>query len=499
MLANRRLIVNSALHSLTFLIPTIVLLALTPYFVSQVGEEGYGIWMLSYAILGLAGTLELGMGLASTKYVAEYAVNRDSPGLSTIFTASLFAYLLLGLAAGAALYFLAPYLGEWIKLQPALKPTAIAAVRIISFAVWPSLAIGAFTGIPRGLQRYSVPSLVNILLTAGAPTGALLILLFTPLGLLAIITWIVILHWLLFLLSVGYAWWALKPFQIRLGIWKEPLRKFIGFSAYSAAANIGGKIFQSGDRVFVGFFLGASAVTYYTVSIGLANKPFYLVGYLTQALVPRVSELSKSQGEGEIVSLFRIGTHFIALIALGSGALMFALSSILLNLWMGVDFTAQSLSSFRWMVVIYSLLGITPVGYYIANGYGFPRVAALGALAGGVLMLALMVPLTAIFGLNGAAIANLGYLFSFAPLIAMLRNFRLPVMKTLWHTLYLPVSIFAGAVAGTLLLPDSLPSAALLSAAITLGFGGLFLHRYSSALKTSLHRSGLIPKKGQLP
>jgi len=489
---NRKLLRNSIFNSFTFLLPTAFMLLMTPFFIKKIGNEGYGLWMVTISVLGLAGTLELGLGVATTKYVAEYATSRDERGLSTIFSATLFFFGIIGIIAGVLLFWAAPFIVSLLKISPGLIQSAILSLQIIAFAIWPSLAIGALLSVPRGLQRYGIPSLISIIQSVGAYIGAFVIVLFIGSTIPGIMVWIVALYWTLFLLSVLYAWWVLRPFGVKIGVERPYLRNFLSFSAYSALSNIGSKLFTSADRILVAGLLGVSFVTYYTLAIGLANKTYYLAGYLTQAIMPRVSELDALRSEGEITGLFQKSTRLISILSLGIGAALFAVSWQLLFLWLGESFALNTITAFRWLIVIYSLLGVLTVAYFVVNGIGFPQIAAIGALGGGIAMTILMVPFSKLFGLDGAALANIGYLLNFIPMFFLARKYRLPFVAMIkWFGL--PILFFLLIAILTILLPVNLYIAILLLLVVGFLYGYLVWKEAAKYISSSGEiRNGLF-------
>lgn len=81
--------------------------------------------------------------------------------------------------------------------------------------------------------------------------------------------------------------------------------------------------------------------------------------------MPRVSELDTLRSEGEITGLFQKSTRLISILSLGIGSALFALSWQLLFLWLGESFALNTITAFRWLIVIYSLLGVSTVAYFV--------------------------------------------------------------------------------------------------------------------------------------
>src|SRR4051812_44400504 len=61
---------------------TVLALVTTPYIANQLGPSLYGLYVLIAAILGYFAFLDLGLGAALTKYVAQYDAVDDREALS---------------------------------------------------------------------------------------------------------------------------------------------------------------------------------------------------------------------------------------------------------------------------------------------------------------------------------------------------------------------------------------------------------------------------------
>ncbi len=66
-----------------------------PYIVRRMGASAYGIWAFVTGLGSYFGILELGVGAAATKYVAEYAAREDKGAIERTIANALSLYLFL--------------------------------------------------------------------------------------------------------------------------------------------------------------------------------------------------------------------------------------------------------------------------------------------------------------------------------------------------------------------------------------------------------------------
>src|SRR2546422_5233608 len=106
-----RLLARNALYNVLGQgLPLLVGLAAIPVTIRSLGEARFGLLGLAWAILGYVGVLDLGLGRATTKFVAEYLAVGDAEGLRRVATLSVASQTLMGVLGGALFALLAPLL-----------------------------------------------------------------------------------------------------------------------------------------------------------------------------------------------------------------------------------------------------------------------------------------------------------------------------------------------------------------------------------------------------
>ena len=116
---------NSFYSVVQFVVPTLLLLGLTPVFIHQMGTENYGLWMLATSALGLMSIAEFGLNTAVSKFVAEYVSSEDTNALSVVVSSGLIAYILLGVGLIIPLYIYSPALAGILQPSESLSAEQI--------------------------------------------------------------------------------------------------------------------------------------------------------------------------------------------------------------------------------------------------------------------------------------------------------------------------------------------------------------------------------------
>ena len=105
----------------------------TPYIVHKLGMESYGLLMTVGIVTNYFWFMDLGLGQATVKYVAEHVAREEWDEVNRIFWTSFLAYAVLGILAALAIIAIAPYcVRSWLQIPPALQPTALLVFHLSS-------------------------------------------------------------------------------------------------------------------------------------------------------------------------------------------------------------------------------------------------------------------------------------------------------------------------------------------------------------------------------
>ncbi|MBL0125032.1 MAG: oligosaccharide flippase family protein [Betaproteobacteria bacterium] len=180
-----RFFVNAIANWGAFLFVAIVSFFLSPFIVQHLGATAYGVWSLLVALVGYLGLLDFGVRGAVTRYVAHHYAVDDNEACSSIVTAGLVMFGILGLLAillsGVFAYF-SPTL---FNIPETLVLEARIALILGGLTVATTLIGAVFAGVVTGLERFDISSGVEVGVTA-IRTIAVVIALNAGYGLVAL-------------------------------------------------------------------------------------------------------------------------------------------------------------------------------------------------------------------------------------------------------------------------------------------------------------------------
>ena len=261
----KRFIVNLLWNWLGVAATLISGLVLSPYLIRHLGPEGYGIWILSFSLVENYTFLDLGFRSATVKYVAHYWATGESARVNEILN-SIVAYAgMVSLALFVAILAGSAHLDRFFKVSPAYIHSFRTLVVIISLSWCLGFVFNNFAASLEAVQRFDLYNKTGVVLTIFRVTGTV-ILLYLGRGLVAIGAFVVLSQ------TLGYAMYFLSfrhifP-ELRLSLRYASvatLKKMGGFGIHTFIVNIATLILTQSPPLFIGHFLPASSVAYFSV------------------------------------------------------------------------------------------------------------------------------------------------------------------------------------------------------------------------------------------
>ncbi|MFK7845580.1 MAG: MATE family efflux transporter [Rhodothermales bacterium] len=413
-------VLNIASNYLRFLAGMVVLFFLTPYIVSRIGVDLFGLWSLIFAVIGLFGLLDLGFATAAIKYVAELTAGKDHAGRNQVLATLLVIYSGLGLVCLLLVGALAGTAPTWFDLNEHQQQAFTIALWLLGTAVALGFPLSLFKAILVGSGRMALVNLVELFTTLG--NAALIVLLLeSGYGLLglAISTSLTMLLATLLLIPFAYRLTpdlSLSPAHFRRG----RLRELGSFSFYFFIANVSVLIILRIDPVVIKAFLPLSAVAVYAIAAKVSEYTYLLNKQFSNALMPLVSQ-SKGAGDADTIRRVLIdGTRFLMAIAVPFIVLLYFYADDIIRLWMGSEF-ADSVPLLRILLIAVFFTSVQLNAANVLGMSGHHRFVAFSMGGSAIVNLVLSILLIRHFGLTGVAVATLAAALAVETLIIVPR------------------------------------------------------------------------------
>ena len=395
---------NSMLNLAGQVLPVLVAIFAVPYVIHHLGPDRYGLYSLALVVVGYFALFNLGIGPATTKYVAELLGRGEVGGLPKLVWTAVASQSCLGLIGGILLAAASPFLVERVlKIPAGLQPQAHLIFLMMAAALPVDFVAGSFRGVLSASQRFDLLNAVDV------PIGALMGLI--PVvainlghGLPAIVLLLVLLRVASVALVITLSM-RLHPSLCNIRFDFGLVRSLLGFGGWITVSGAVAPILVYFDQFLIGAVLSIAAVGFYAPPYSIANKLTILPGCLGTTLFPAFSS-SAGRGDSEWIRKTLIRALKFLILIVGPTALLLAFfARPLLALWLGTQFAnegALALQILAGGVLINSFALIPSV---LLQGLGRPDLNAKFHLAELPIHIGLVWFLVIRFGLPGAALA----------------------------------------------------------------------------------------------
>ena len=402
--SGRTLARNTALNLAGRIVPLVVAVATVPYVIHHLGPDRYGLYSLAWLVVGYFALFNLGIGPATTKFVAGLLGKGETARLPELVWTALASQAFLGLAGGIALAAASPFLVERVLKIPAdLHPQARLIFLIMAGLLPFDFASGSMQGVLGAWQRFDLLNAVSI------PASTLSYLL--PVAALALgfgLPAVVIVLAVVRLASLAVVtvlclrlYPALRRFRFDFGL----IRSLLGFGGWVTVTGAVGPILNYFDRFLIGSVVSIAAVGFYTPPLMISTKLLILPMSLVSTLFPAFST-SSGRGDAEWIRRTLVRSLKFMILMVGPAALLLAFfARPLLTLWLGTKFAHEGTVVLQIMAIAVFVNSLAWVPYSLLQGVGRPDIPAKFHMAELPFYVALVWFLATRFGLPGAALA----------------------------------------------------------------------------------------------
>jgi len=404
-LRGKHLLNNTAINFLGLGIPYLVGFIAIPFIVRGLGPDRFGLLSILWIIIGYFGFVDLGLGRATTKYVAEFLGKDEKDRVPAYVSSTVWMQLVLGVLGTGILLVVAPWLVERVlKIPPAYWGEARSSLRIIAFSLPVVLLSSSFRGILESAQRFDLVNAVKV-------PGSILFYLIPLLGIFLGFRLPGIVLLLVLSRVLTLAAWMAMAFKVLPGLrgfvslnWGV-VRSLLTFGGWVSLSSALYAVTNSLDRLLIGSLLGTKDVTYYSTPLEAVNRLGIIPGSISLTLFPAFSSLDGASEDRRVRALYAKAVKFTFLsVGLLSVFVVFY-SEPFLRLWLGTDFAARSAWTFRILAVGFLISSLAGIPYNFLQGIGRADLATKLQLVELGIFLALAWPLIRAWGIEGAALA----------------------------------------------------------------------------------------------
>lgn len=360
------LLLRNGIYSiLSWGVPSVLALLVTPAIVRGLGNEAYGLYAVIIGFISYS--FSFGVGKTAAKYVAEYRATGETDRISEIVSSVLWFSLGFGFIAIIVIALTARFIvTDVLSISPGHQETAVIGLYLGGITILIAMLSQVFQFVLQGLQRFDrflfLTNLSALLLNLGSVAIVL-----GGLGVLPLVVWngiVVLVVGLMFYLSARR---LLPEFKLRFTITVEHWRAVLRYALSIVAYQIFGNVLLLFERGWIVRKFGAAALTFYVVPMILCFYYHAFISSLALVLFPVINELLGDREK--LLRLYRTASKLIVLL---TG--FFVVTSVIagrafLGLWMDAEFAATSYPILVPHVGTFAVLAVTIVAWQTIESF----------------------------------------------------------------------------------------------------------------------------------
>lgn len=462
----KKIVLNISSNYLGAIVNIVVALILTPLLVRHLGDIGFGVWITISTIIIFIGYIDLGLGDAIVKYVAEYKEVSDENTLQKTIGTALSIYLILGVVALILSLFISIFVTSFFNIPSDYTEVARTGLMFFGLLLLIEFPSTALYSIIEGHQRYDILNIVGIISTI-IEALATVVLVLLDYGLLEIIQLslaVSALEFIAALLIIHHAFpnISLKIKKIDIAIFLKLKR----FSFWVFMFDLMSDGWVHLQKLIIPILFYTSLTTHYSIAIMLASIMVVAVDPLVNVIFPLVSALDAKNDQKNLQKVLLYGTKCAMAIALPAFTYVLILAKPLIALLFGDEYPDTVYNLIQ--IMVYSFLATTSILPAISLLTGIGRMKkmfffSLAECFSVILLIALTKNALGIYSIAFSfAVANI--VFSFGLILPYTcKAINLPFVYFLKESLLKPIVPIVPVFAGAIILKELINDVTVLS------------------------------------
>ncbi|BER91389.1 O13/O129/O135 family O-antigen flippase [Atrimonas thermophila] len=354
--------------------PLLVGVITIPFVVRGLGTERFGLLSLAWVVLGYFTIFDLGLGRATTKFVAEALGKGETDQVPHLVWTSVTIQAILGILGATVLVGVTPFLvGRILKIPPALVNEAKVTFYLLSLSVPVVLVSTSFRGVLEAAQRFDLVNAVKIPIS-GLTFLLPLVGLFLGFRLPGIVALILAAR-----MGALMAFFAmdlrviphLKKYANSFALFPS----LFSFGGWVTISSIIGPIFTYLERFLIASFLSVGILTFYAVPYDIISRVVIIPTSMFMVLFPTFSHVVSVNYKAARELFARPFTYLLfVMVPILIVGVVFA--DEILKLWLGSEFSQKSTTVFQVLTIVFFFHAFAYLPFAAIQGAGRPDLKA---------------------------------------------------------------------------------------------------------------------------
>jgi O-antigen/teichoic acid export membrane protein len=368
---------NSLLNFVGQAGPLLVAAVTIPFIIRALGVERFGLLSIVWLAPEYFAFIDLGLGRATIKYVAEALGSGDQQRMSRVVWTAVTFQTCLGLLGALGLISVAGLLIDYVLNIPLdLQVESKTAFYLLALSIPVVLVTSSLSAVLAAAQRFELVNAVGASFNIANLLLTLVGVVYFDWHLAQIVAMLLVSRLLALIVNYGLcvrAFSVLKsPPRFRVG----ELRSLLAFGGWVTVSSAVVPILLYLDRFIIGASLTMAAVAYYSVPYEVVTRLWIIPMSLVATLFPAFSVLI-GRGESERLGSLLARSMKWLLLTVGPAAVVIAaFAQDILQLWLGAEFAKESGPVLQILAIGILLNCMVQVQYAVVQALGRPDLTA---------------------------------------------------------------------------------------------------------------------------
>jgi len=403
-MSRQKIIKDTSWNIFDYISTLAIFLITTKILIEQIGTDGYGFYMFFTSLIGTFGLVDLGMGMAVSKYLSEFLHHQKYDEANQVITIAFTFYSLIGVSLFLIVLFFNSNIIGFLNFDEKFFSIGSNVLVLTSIIFIVNMISTVMINTLVALEEWKKISLINIILKI-LNAVILVYILTLEITLYEKISYIfyLLLGFALFKAFIYFVYSKKSFVQLSFSKpsqeIKEKMMKFLKVSSLQYGLSLlGGHL----DKFIISKFFGLETLGIYSFVV---NAFVYLYGFLTNIFKIFLPKLSKLHGDKDLDGLKSNFKKLLVYSLLSSIVLAIA-AIIIWKPFIGVYIDSEfAQNTFNYLLVFALFLVVRsaePIFAYFFNAIAKPSVLVVNLAIGSIVTIIgyfIFVPIIDIYGL----------------------------------------------------------------------------------------------------
>jgi O-antigen/teichoic acid export membrane protein len=335
---SKRLIHNTIFNVVTLVSGAVITFFLIRFFLSQLGESRYGVWVLIGSIFQYRRLLDMGMNSSIDRYIPVNLARHNDDAIQRVISTSLFFFIALAVMLGLMTLLLYDNIGAWFAIAPEMVGTAALLVLIVGSSFVLSMPLQVSSALLCGLQRYDILNITELLMLL-LRTFLVIILLAQGYGLLTMGLVYGASEVLVKVAQFVYARKLLPDVAVTIkSIDFKLLKEMLAYGINTCLYRTGGLLILKATDLVIAVYIGIAEVSQFAVAIAGILLLTQLLRAFATAIKPAVSDLDARDEHSSVREISFLMQKYSLLLIIPAACFLIVMGGNFLQVWVGAKF-----------------------------------------------------------------------------------------------------------------------------------------------------------------